>query len=102
MRYTAAILDVDGTLLDSNDAHARAFVDARGAYLPPGPISEELASIRPLELPSSNPQTLHLAVTIYPAVSILSTNSRQLKTQLGAVRIEKCCISLKLKLFNVR
>lgn len=27
-RYKAALLDVDGTLLDSNDAHARAFVDA--------------------------------------------------------------------------
>lgn len=27
-RYKAALLDVDGTLLDSNDAHARAFVEA--------------------------------------------------------------------------
>src|SRR5512142_3800 len=27
-RYKAVLLDVDGTLLDSNDAHARAFVDA--------------------------------------------------------------------------
>lgn len=27
-RYKVALLDVDGTLLDSNDAHARAFVDA--------------------------------------------------------------------------
>ena len=27
-RIRAAILDVDGTLVDSNDAHARAWVDA--------------------------------------------------------------------------
>ena len=28
MRYSAVILDVDGTLVDSNEAHARAWVDA--------------------------------------------------------------------------
>src|SRR5262245_13720988 len=28
MRYRAVLLDVDGTLVDSNEAHARAWVDA--------------------------------------------------------------------------
>jgi len=29
---TTALLDIDGTLLDSNDAHARAWVEALGEY----------------------------------------------------------------------
>ena len=32
MQRTAVILDVDGTLVDSNDAHARAWVDASSAF----------------------------------------------------------------------
>ena len=28
MRYTVAVLDIDGTIVDSNDAHARAWVEA--------------------------------------------------------------------------
>ena len=28
MKYQGVIFDVDGTLVDSNDAHARAFVEA--------------------------------------------------------------------------
>ena len=32
MQFKAAIFDVDGTLVDSNDAHARAFVEAFHAF----------------------------------------------------------------------
>lgn len=32
MRYKAVLFDVDGTLVDSNDAHARAWVDAFAAF----------------------------------------------------------------------
>ncbi len=32
MRYDAVLLDIDGTLIDSNDAHARAWVDAFAAH----------------------------------------------------------------------
>jgi HAD superfamily hydrolase (TIGR01509 family) len=32
MKCSAVILDVDGTLVDSNDAHARAWMDAFGAF----------------------------------------------------------------------
>src|SRR5262245_16910314 len=31
-RYAAVLLDVDGTLVDSNDAHAHAWVEALGAH----------------------------------------------------------------------
>jgi HAD superfamily hydrolase (TIGR01509 family) len=44
-RPDTAILDIDGTLLNSNDAHARAFVDA-GEELGFGPASFD--EIRPL------------------------------------------------------
>lgn len=40
----AALLDVDGTLLDSNDAHARAWVDALGEV----GIAVERERVRPL------------------------------------------------------
>jgi HAD superfamily hydrolase (TIGR01509 family) len=42
--YRAVLFDVDGTLVDSNDAHARAWVDALAA----GGRTVELARVRPL------------------------------------------------------
>ena len=32
MRYTAVLLDIDGTIIDSNDAHAQAWLKALGRY----------------------------------------------------------------------
>src|SRR6056297_21460 len=32
MNWTTAILDIDGTLIESNDAHARAWVDTAGEF----------------------------------------------------------------------
>ena len=41
LRYDAVLLDIDGTLVDSNDAHAAAWSDAfstRGRHIPPQDI----------------------------------------------------------------
>ena len=32
MRYTVAVLDIDGTIVDSNDAHAKAWMQAFAQY----------------------------------------------------------------------
>ena len=42
MRYSAVLFDIDGTLVDSNDAHARAWVDAFGE----AGISVDFAHVR--------------------------------------------------------
>jgi HAD superfamily hydrolase (TIGR01509 family) len=44
MRYDAALLDIDGTLINSNDAHASAWVDALAAHGRDVPF----ARVRPL------------------------------------------------------
>lgn len=43
-RVRGVILDIDGTLLNSNDAHARAWVDALAAF----DIQRSFADVRPL------------------------------------------------------
>ena len=42
--FTTALFDVDGTLIDSNDAHAQAWVDALREH----DIPAEMSRIRPL------------------------------------------------------
>src|SRR6478735_8999204 len=43
-RYSAVLLDVDGTLVDSNDAHAHAWVEALAAF----DLDVAFARVRPL------------------------------------------------------